>query len=332
MIFKRLPKLKIAHLPTPLEPLPNLSRALGGAEIWIKRDDQTGLAGGGNKTRKLEYLTAAAQAAGADTLITGGAPQSNHCRQTAAAAAALGFRCVLVLAGEPQPPTGNILLNQLLGAELVWAGDGMRDAAMQATFEQQQAAGFSPYLIPYGGSSPIGAAAYADAVEELAGQLQAESLPPFDRIVFASSSGGTHAGLAVGAGALGWATQVLGISIDKPLVQLTGDTVATLATDTAAMLGLKSTFTADNIFANADFLGGGYAVMGQPEAEAIRLLARTEAILVDPVYTGRAAAGLIELIRRGDIGPDERVLFWHTGGLPALFAPQYTAALAQPSL
>jgi 1-aminocyclopropane-1-carboxylate deaminase/D-cysteine desulfhydrase-like pyridoxal-dependent ACC family enzyme len=241
----------------------------------------------------------------------------------------LGLRCVLVLAGEPQPPTGNILLNQLLGAELVWAGNQMRDAAMQTAFEQQQAAGFAPYLIPYGGSNPLGAAAYADAVEELGGQLQAEGVPPFDRIVFASSSGGTHAGLAVGAEALGWATQVLGISIDKPLVELTGDTVATLATATAALLGLDFTYTADNIFANADFLGGGYAVMGQPEAEAIHLFARTEGILLDPVYTGRAAAGLLALIRRGEIGPDERVLFWHTGGLPALFAPQYSAALAQ---
>lgn len=329
MISKRLPKLNIAHLPTALKPLPNLTKALGGAELWIKRDDQTGLAGGGNKTRKLEFLTAAAQAAGADTLITGGAPQSNHCRQTAAAAATLGLRCVLVLAGEPQPPTGNILLNQLMGAEMVWAGNEMRDAAMQSTFERQQAAGFAPYLIPYGGSSPIGAVAYADAVEELAGQLQAESLPPFDRIVFASSSGGTHAGLAVGAQALGWATQVLGISIDKPLVELTGETVATLATATAALVGLDFTFSVENIFANADFLGGGYGVMGRPEAEAIQLFARTEGILLDPVYTGRAAAGLIALIRRGDIGPDERVLFWHTGGLPALFAPQYSTALAQ---
>ena len=152
-------------------------------------------------------------------------------------------------------------------------------------------------------------------------------MPPFDRIVFASSSGGTHAGLAVGTRALGWPTQVLGISIDKPLVELTVDTVAPLANETTALLELDFEFDGDNVFANAEFLGDGYGIMGEPEAEAIRLFARTEGILIDPVYTGRAAAGLLALIRRGEIGADERVLFWHTGGLPALFAPQYESLL-----
>ena len=327
MITNHLPTQKIAHLPTPLEPLSRLSKLLGGPEIWIKRDDQTGLAGGGNKTRKLEFLTAAALAAGVDTLITGGAPQSNHCRQTAAAAALLGLRCVLVLGSEPQPADGNILLNQLLGAELVWAAHTPRDDMMQATFKAQQATGHNPALIPYGGSNATGAAGYAAAIEELSAQLQAESMPPFDRIVFASSSGGTHAGLAVGTRALGWPTQVLGISIDKPLIELTVDTVATLANKTATLLEVEYTFSGDNIFANAEFLGGGYGIMGEPEAEAIRLFARTEGILLDPVYTGRAAAGLLALIRRGEINTDERVLFWHTGGIPALFAPQYGTLL-----
>lgn len=329
MLTNQLPRVTIAHLPTPLEPLPRLSQRLGGPELWLKRDDQTGLAGGGNKTRKLEFLAAAALAANADTLITGGAPQSNHCRQTAAAAAKLGLRCVLVLAGQPAEATGNILLDHLLGAELVWAGNAARDDAMQAAVERQQALGYRPYLIPYGGSSPAGAAAYAAAVEELAGQMQALNLPPFDRLVFASSSGGTHAGLAVGARALNLPTQVLGISIDKPLVVLTGETVAGLATDTAALLGLELAFAAGDIAANADYLGGGYGIMAEPEAEAIGLFAQTEGVLLDPVYTGRAAAALIDLIRKGDIGRSERVLFWHTGGLPALFAPQYSRQLAE---
>jgi D-cysteine desulfhydrase len=230
---------------------------------------------------------------------------------------------VLVLAGDPQPITGNLLFDRLLGAELAWTGKQPRDDAMQQVFEQQQAAGYRPYLIPYGGSSPIGAAGYVAAMNELAAQLEALSLPAFDRIVFASSSGGTHAGLAVGARALNLPSQVLGISIDKPLVQLTNDIVAGLATETAVLLGLSLQFSAGDIAANADYLGGGYGVMAEPEVEAIRLFARTEAILLDPVYTGRAAAGLLGLIRGGEIGRAERVLFWHTGGMPALFAPQY---------
>jgi D-cysteine desulfhydrase family pyridoxal phosphate-dependent enzyme len=327
-LTQKLPRTKIAHLPTPLAPLPRLSAALGGPEVWIKRDDLTGLGGGGNKTRKLEFLAAAALAEGADPLITGGAPQSNHCRQTAAAAARLGLRCVLVLVGPPQPHSGNLLLDALLGAELAWTGDSPRDGHMQAIFACEQAAGRKPWLIPYGGSNIYGAAAYVAAVEELAGQLAALDLPPFDRIVFASSSGGTHAGLAVGTRALRWPTQVLGISIDKPLVELTHDTVAALTAETCAALGFDFSLTAADISANANYLGGGYGVMGQPEAEAVRLFARTEGILLDPVYTGRAAAGLIDLIRTGQMAAQERVLFWHTGGFPALFAPQYSERLA----
>jgi D-cysteine desulfhydrase family pyridoxal phosphate-dependent enzyme len=327
-LTKNLSRTKIAHLPTPLEPMPRLSVTLGGPELWIKRDDMTGLAGGGNKTRKLEFLVAAALADGADTLITGGAPQSNHCRQTAAAAAREGLRCVLVLVGPPQPFSGNLLLDVLMGADLAWTGDSPRDDHMQAVFDREQAAGRKPWLIPYGGSNIYGAAAYVAAVEELIGQMSAINLPPFHRIVFASSSGGTHAGLAVGARALGLPTQVLGISIDKPLVELTHDTVAALAAETAAALGLDFSLTAADIAANADYLGGGYGVMGEPEAEAVRLFARTEGILLDPVYTGRAAAGLIDMIRTGQMAAGEQVLFWHTGGLPALFAPQYSEKLA----
>ncbi len=327
MLTEKLPRVPLAHLPTPLEPLPRLSETLG-VELWIKRDDQTGLAGGGNKTRKLEFLIAAAKAANADTVITGGAPQSNHCRQTAAAAAKTGLRAVLVLAGEPEHATGNILLDTLLGAEFVWAGTRPRDAVMADTVAAQKAAGHTPYLIPYGGSNFIGAAAYVAAVEELAQQLADRHLPPFDRIVFASSSGGTHAGLALGVAALNLPTQVLGISVDKPEVELTNEIVGTLATETARRLDLPHRFSGENIFADDGYMGGGYGVMGNTERDAITLFARTEAILLDPVYTGRAAGGLIDLIRRGKIAPGERILFWHTGGFPALFAPRYATKLA----
>ncbi len=320
------PRISLAHLPTPLEQLPRLSATLD-IELWVKRDDQTGLALGGNKTRKLEYLLAEAQAQGADTLITTGAPQSNHCRQTAAAAVRGGFRAVLVLGGTGiREVTGNILLDHLLGAEIVWAGELSRDEAMAATAERERAAGHTPYVIPLGGSNAIGAAAYAAAVVELAEQLQARQLPPFDRIVFASSSAGTHAGLLVGVAYQGWTTQVLGISVDEDKPTLTGN-VARIANDCATLLGLDMRFNAEDIQANTDYLGAGYALMGAPEREAIRLFAQQEALLVDPVYSGRAAAGLIDLCRQRVIAAGERILFWHTGGAPAIFA--YHAELSE---
>lgn len=315
--MKLPPRLSFAHLPTPLEPLRRLSAHLGGAEIWIKRDDQTGLAGGGNKTRKLEYLLAEAESLKARTIITGGAAQSNHCRQTAAAAARSGFRCVLVLRGDPPDKvTGNILLDQLLGAEIVWTHDESREAVMQATYEKEKANGNDPYLIPIGGSNRIGAASYAAAVQELASQPGGSG---FSHFCFASSSGGTHAGLAVGAKALMPDTEVLGLSVDEPLDMLKTN-VAKLATETASLLELPFSFTPADISANADYIGAGYAIMGERERETIRLLAQLEGVLVDPVYTGKAFGGMIDLIRKGAIGKDERVLFWHTGGQAALFA------------
>lgn len=316
------PRLRFAHLPTPIEHLPRLSAQLGGAQIWIKRDDQTGLAGGGNKTRKLEYLLADAQQAGAKTIVTGGAPQSNHCRQTAAAAARFGFRCVLVLRGHPpEEITGNILLDHLLGADIVWTGDAPREVVMQAVFEREKFAGHQPYLIPIGGSNQIGAAAYAAAVAELAGQLQAGSDLPdsFTRICFASSSAGTHAGLAVGTRALMPQTIAFGLSVDERAEDLKTN-AARIANETARLLRLPFVFEVNDIAANDEYIGGGYAVMGEREREAIRLLARLEGVLVDPVYTGKAFGGLIDLIRTGAIGKDEHVLFWHTGGQSALYA------------
>lgn len=320
------PRLHLAHLPTPLERMDRLSRALAGPEIWIKRDDQTGLATGGNKTRKLELLLADALEQGDSVVLTVGAVQSNHCRQTAAAAARAGLDCVLVLRGEAPPRdqwTGNLLLDDLLGARIWWAGDGDPLDALQAAAEAERAAGRKPYVIPYGGSNAVGAAAYALAFEELWGQMASlgTGLDPvvFDRVVFASSSGGTQAGLVVGARSCGYAGQVLGISVDKTGGHL-HETVSALLAPTAARLGLDLRFSPDDVQINDDFLGGGYAVLTGAEREAVRLVARTEGILLDPVYTGKAMAGLLGLIRRGEIGASERVLFWHTGGLPALFA------------
>ncbi len=312
------PRLSLAHLPTPLEALPRLSTELG-PRLFIKRDDQTGLAGGGNKTRKLEFLVADALEKEADTLLTVGAPQSNHARQTAAAAAKFGLRCILVLRGDAPPEaTGNLLLNHLLGAQVIWSGKRRRTEVMEEIVAEERAAGRSPYPIPLGGSTPLGAAGYALAMVELKAQTDAIRLN-FDRIFLASSSGGTHAGLVVGAGLTGFRGEVLGISVDENLETLR-NTVARLATETAALLGQPRTYTRPDISANTDYLGAGYAVMGKPEREASELFAQTDGVLLDPVYTGRAAAGMIDLIRRGLIRKNETILFWHTGGTPALWA------------
>ena len=320
--MKDLPRLKFAHLPTPIEAMPKLSAVLGGPRLIIKRDDQTGLALGGNKTRKLEFLLAEAQAHGAETLVTAGAAQSNHCRQTAAAAARFGFQCILVLSGDrPSTSTGNVLLDKLFGAEIVWTSRAERDQTLKQVFESAWEAGKRPYLIPYGGSSQTGAAAYAYALREILEQ----GIDP-DWIVFASSSGGTQAGLVAGARLFGYQGHVLGISIDETEESLQ-EKVAILATGTAEGLGENETFYSADILVNADYLGAGYGIAGQPEAEAIRLFAQQEGILLDPVYTGRAAAGLIDLTRRGYFTREQTVLFWHTGGTPALFADTYQGLL-----
>jgi len=323
--MKTLPRLRFAHLPTPVEPLPRLSAALGGPRLLVKRDDLTGLALGGNKTRKLEFLIAEAQANGARTLITAGAVQSNHCRQTAAAAARYGFESILVLAGEPSAPSGNLLLDQLFGSEIVWAPPARRDQVLKDAFQSAWEAGRRPYLIPYGGSNATGAAAYVFAMQEL---LQQDPSP--DWIVFPTSSGGTQAGLALGARLFGYKGKVLGISVDQPGPRLRQD-VAALAGSTADFLAEKLSFSPDDILVDDSFLGGGYGVMGQPELEAIRLFARTEGLLLDPVYTARAAAGLIDLTYRGFFASGQTVLFWHTGGTPALFAEKYQDIFIAPS-
>jgi L-cysteate sulfo-lyase len=322
-----LPRARLAFLPTPIHPLPRLSARLGGdVGLWIKRDDQTGLAGGGNKTRKLEFLIADAQAQGADVLLTTGAIQSNHCRQTAAAAARAGLECHVVLSGEPPAqPNGNLLLDGLLGAKIHWTSREKRAERLVELTEELRATGRRPYPIVLGGSDPVGASGYALALEELWEQLRALELR-LDAIVFASSSGGTQAGLVAGAWALGWDAPLLGISVDEPEEDLKAQ-VADLATRTAAHLGRPHAFTTGDIRVNAEYLGGGYAVMGELERDAIRIVAREEGVLLDPVYTGRAFGGLLDLIRRGAFEPGRNILFWHTGGTPALFA--YAGELAR---
>lgn len=317
-----IPRLHFAHLPTPIEPLPRLSSFLNGPQLLVKRDDQTGLAFGGNKTRKLEFLVAEARSRGADTLISAGALQSNHCRQTAAAAAKFGFHCILVLVGQPPvQASANLLLDHLFGAQIVWTEKSRRDTVLQETLVKSIDRGRNPYLVPYGGSSPTGALGYVVAMEELVGQKVKA-----DWIVFASSSGGTQAGLVLGQRIFGYEGKLLGISIDEPQRSLQ-EHVVKLASDTSERLGPRIEFAPEEILVNADYAAPGYGMLTAAEREAISLFAKYEGLLLDPVYTGRAAAGLIDLIRKGILMKDETVLFWHTGGQPALFAEKY-----QPSL
>jgi D-cysteine desulfhydrase len=287
--------------------------------LLIKRDDQTGLAFGGNKTRKLEFLVAEARNQGAKTLISGGALQSNHCRQTAAAAARFGFECILVLTGDrPEQPSANLLLDQLFGAQFVYAADRKdRDSILKQTFDRATEDGMKPYLVPYGGSSPTGALGYVFAMKELM-----EQNVDADWIVFATSSGGTHAGLLLGQRLFGGKAKVLGISIDESEEWLKAH-VADLASSAGERLGKRVAFTPADVLANADYCKAGYGVLTEPEREAIHLFAKHEGLLLDPVYTGRAAAGMIDLIRRKFFKKDDAVLFLHTGGQPALFADRY---------
>ncbi|MBN1536555.1 MAG: D-cysteine desulfhydrase family protein [Anaerolineales bacterium] len=346
--MKEIPRICFAHLPTYIEFLPRISAYLGGARIYIKRDDQTGLAFGGNKTRKLEYLVADAQANNAKTLITAGAIQSNHCRQTAAAAAKFGFECILVLTGqdlkskmsqEPLvrgnqlsdpnilPPSGNLLLDYLFGAQIVWTTPDQRENALQDAYTKAEKQSKRPYLIPYGGSNPIGAMGYVTAMQELTQQLKSNTALAYPHwIVFPSSSGGTQAGLTLGARLFGYRGKVLGISVDEPQTVLK-ERVAQLANMSAKFVEEKRTFTVDEILVNDHYLGGGYGVMGKPEQEAIQLFGKYEGIILDPVYTGRAAAGLIDLVRTGFFSSDEVILFWHTGGSSAIFAHRYESEL-----
>lgn len=313
----RLPRVSLANLPTPLQHLPRLSEQLG-IELWTKRDDLTGLATGGNKTRKLEYLIADALQQKADCVITAGGPQSNHCRQTAAAAAKCGLDCHLVLGGEPEPPLGNLLLDQILGAQIHWVAKPQRNEKMQQLAEQFEAQGRRPYVIPIGGSNAIGAVGYVQAFGELKQQLDAASVA-IDHIFFPTSSGGTQAGLALGAKLAGYAGKLTAISIDvEPDDNAFLEDVTSVANQAAELLGLAERISPAELLMDYGHLGGGYGVVGQLERDAIRQMATTEGILLGPVYSGRGFGGLVGRIRSGKVAPNSHVLYWHTGDESAL--------------
>ena len=322
MRIQSLPRFPLAQLPTPIEELKSLSRELGGPELLIKRDDQTGLALGGNKTRKLEFLVGQALEQGADTLVTAGATQSNHCRQTAAAAARAGLRCELLLNGtKPELPNGNVLLDELLGARIHWIHLSERPAKLHELPDQLRKEGRKPYVIPVGGSNGVGATGYVLAMIELVEQLDGIDRR-VDHVVFASSSGGTQAGIVVGAKVTGFDGKLHGVSVDKgnrggaPY----DHELANIANETGKYIGFDAQFTAGDFNVDYGYLGSGYGVPSVLEREAIRLLGSREGILLDPVYTGRSMGALVDLIRKKTFRSDETVLFWHTGGAPALFA------------
>ncbi|WP_107987642.1 D-cysteine desulfhydrase family protein [Breoghania corrubedonensis] len=322
-----LPRASLGFFPTPVHPLARLERRLAAQgprpSLFIKRDDQSGVAIGGNKVRKLEFLIGEALARGCDTVVTAGAQQSNHCRQTAAAAAMSGLECHLVLGGEkPSRVTGNLLLDQLFGAQIHWAGEHRKGEDLPRLVETLEEQGRTPCLVPYGGSSAVGASGFVAAMDELKAQIRAGEIPAPTHILVASSSGGTHAGMVVGAALNDLDTTIHGIAIDKE--EHGGGTYADwlvgLTNETAALHDLRKHHARIDVSLDERFLGGGYGVVGDLEREAIALLARTEGILVDPVYTGRVFGALLAMIRAGEFSEDDRVLFWHTGGTPAVFA------------
>jgi len=318
-----LPRLRLAKLPTPLDDMPNLSRALGGPRLMVKRDDLTGLATGGNKARKLEFLIADALAQGADCVITAGGPQSNHCRQTAAAASIAGLQCHVVLGGQPQPPLGNLLLDYLLGATIHWTPPANRNARMRSLAAELEGQGRQPYVIPVGGSNAIGALGYVAAMFELAGQLK-EQGRAVDHVFFATSSGGTQAGIVLGAKLAGFTGRMTAVSIDQLPDEQSDEKflaeVCRVANLAAVLLETEIRVSIADFNTNYDYLGGGYGVVGDLEREAIRLLAHNEGLLVGPDYTARAAGAMIDLIRHGQFTADQTLLFWHTGDDVALHA------------
>ena len=322
MININLPKTQLGFFPTPISELKHLSKKLGGPRIFIKRDDLTGLAFGGNKTRKLEFLIGGAISKGCDTIITGGAEQSNHCRQTAAASALCGLECHLVLGGsEPEIPKGNFLLDILFGAHIHWTGVFRKGEKIPQITEELIRLGKKPYVIPYGGSNEIGIVGFVEAVKELKTQLE-QINEKISHIVFASSSGGTHAGLVLGKYIYNQNYILIGVEIDKEefggLVY--SDHLLNLTNRSAKSLGVDHTFTKDDFILRNEYLGGGYGVVGELEKGAIKLLAETEGILVDPVYTGRAFGALVDMIKRGEFNNRDSVLFWHTGGSPSVLS------------
>jgi L-cysteate sulfo-lyase len=316
------PRVSLAHLPTALEPAPRLGAALGLPRLWVKRDDATGLAMGGNKARKLEYLMAEARSSGADVVLTAGGVQSNHARMTAAAACKLGMGAVLFLS-EPEPDReqGNLLLDRLFGAEVRFVPLDTAEeinAAMAAAADELRTRGRRPYIIPIGGSTPLGCLGYVRAVRELAEQARERELT-IDAMVVAAGSCGTIAGILVGARQYLPGTRVYGVSV-SPRAAVGRKRAARLASEAAALLGMEWHPEPAELRIDDDWLGDAYGVPTPEGLEAIDLAARLEGYLLDPVYTGKALAGARGLAARGDLKAEETVVFWHTGGAPALFA------------
>jgi len=325
MHLARFPRIRLAHLPTPLEPLPRLSEALG-VDLWIKRDDCTGLAGGGNKTRKLEFLLGEAWEQDADTLVTQGAVQSNHVRQTVAAAVANGMACEVILeertgsTATDYVENGNVLLDRLFGAVIrrVPGGTDM-NAELEKTAQEVRDRGGRPYIIPGGGSNAVGALGYVDCAREIV--IQADELDlKIDRIVTATGSAGTHAGLVAGLAVMGADIPVLGIGVRAPKEKQEAN-VLKLARETAALLGHPDRVTDAMVVADCDYVGEGYGLVDGAVIEALKLAARTDGIVLDPVYSGKAMKGLIALAKKRRFD-QETVVFLHTGGAQGLFGYQ----------
>jgi 1-aminocyclopropane-1-carboxylate deaminase/D-cysteine desulfhydrase-like pyridoxal-dependent ACC family enzyme len=312
-----LPSVPLAPWPTPIEELHRLRAAIGGGpRVLVKRDDAIAFAFGGNKVRKMRLVAADALRQGADTLITTGGVQSNHARVTASAAAKLGLRCILVANGTaPERPTANALLDRLVGATVRYVGSrDERAPEMERAAIECRAAGCRPYVIPLGASTPLGAAAFVLAVEELLSQID----PP-DAIVHSSSSGGTQAGLVAGCALAGVKTRVIGISADEPSAALSAE-IRRIIDGLAPLVGVPPARLAPvDVTVDDRFVGEGYGIPTAASGDAIDLLARSEALFLDPTYTGKAMAGLISLVKGGTFGADETVLFWHTGGQVGLF-------------
>ena len=311
-------------MPTPLEHLPRLSEHLGGPNIYVKRDDCTGLASGGNKTRKLEYSMAAALEEGADTIITVGAVQSNHVRQTAAAACKLGLKCEVLLEHRIADPSeyyagsGNVLLDKIFGANLrEYPGGTDFEKAMAEVEDEVRAQGGKPYIIPGGASNKIGALGYVNCAIELLGQIEEQGLD-IGHIVTATGSAGTQGGLIVGLKAMKSTIPLLGIGVNIPQ-QDQEEKVFNLACETAEYIGKPGCVSREDVVANCNYVGEGYGVPTESMNEAVLMLARTEGLLFDPVYSGKGLAGMIDLIRNGTLGGGN-IVFLHTGGSAALFA------------
>lgn len=325
MQLSDFPRAKLAHLPTPLEHLPRLTKHLGGPDIYVKRDDCTGLATGGNKTRKLEFSMGDALAKGADTIITVGAIQSNHVRQTAAAACKLGLACEVMLEHRVTKPSntysnsGNVFLDRIFGANLREYPAGTDfDAAMREISDEVRAEGGTPYYIPGGASNSVGALGYVDCGIELLHQLDEQALR-IDHIVSATGSAGTHAGLVVGLRGSGSELPILGIGVNAPQ-DVQEERVFKLAVETAELVSAPGCVLREDIVADCSYIGAGYGVPTDGMNEAVLMLARFEGLLFDPVYSGKALAGMIDYVRQGRFKKGQKIVFLHTGGSAGLFA------------